>query len=179
MKETAQLLREKGLKVTPQRIAVYNMLLGTTAHPNAEMIYKTLEPTNPTMSLATVYKTLDFFKQLGLVQELNVGESSSRYDAVVRCHPHTVCRICGKVDDLHMDELTEVARKLVPDLDFDVECEQLILYGMSGKITAKKSIFRLEDTLFSLQFLRLSYNIRVLLTSVFRLCYTGKKNIFR
>ena len=43
MKETAQLLREKGLKVTPQRIAVYNMLLGTTAHPNAEMIYKTLE----------------------------------------------------------------------------------------------------------------------------------------
>ena len=55
MKETAQLLREKGLKVTPQRIAVYNMLLGTTAHPNAEMIYKTLEPTNPTMSLATVY----------------------------------------------------------------------------------------------------------------------------
>ena len=52
MKETAQLLREKGLKVTPQRIAVYNMLLGTTAHPNAEMIYKTLEPTNPTMSLS-------------------------------------------------------------------------------------------------------------------------------
>ena len=113
------------------------MLLGTTAHPNAEMIYKTLEPTNPTMSLATVYKTLDFFKQLGLVQELNVGESSSRYDAVVRCHPHTVCRICGKVDDLHMDELTAVARKLVPDLDFDVECEQLILYGVCKECQEK------------------------------------------
>lgn len=113
------------------------MLLGTTAHPNAEMIYKTLEPTNPTMSLATVYKTLDFFKQLGLVQELNVGESSSRYDAVVRCHPHTVCRICGRVDDLHMDALTEVARKLVPDLDFDVECEQLILYGVCKECQEK------------------------------------------
>ena len=113
------------------------MLLGTTAHPNAEMIYKTLEPTNPTMSLATVYKTLDFFKQLGLVQELNVGESSSRYDAVVRCHPHTVCRICGRVDDLHMDALTEVAKKLVPDLDFDVECEQLILYGVCKECQEK------------------------------------------
>ena len=113
------------------------MLLGTTAHPNAEMIYKTLEPTNPTMSLATVYKTLDFFKQLGLVQELNVGESSSRYDAVVRCHPHTVCRICGRVDDLHIDALTEVARKLVPDLDFDVECEQLILYGVCKECQEK------------------------------------------
>ena len=76
MKETAQLLREKGLKVTPQRIAVYNMLLGTTAHPNAEMIYKTLEPTNPTMSLLRSIKTLDFFKQLGLVQELNVASQA-------------------------------------------------------------------------------------------------------
>ena len=130
MIETAQLLRGKGLKVTPQRIAVYNMLLGTTEHPNAEMIYKTLESTHPTMSLATVYKTLDFFKQLGLVQELNVGESSSRYDAAVHCHPHTVCRRCGKVEDLHRDALTEVAKKLVPDLEFAVECEQLILYGI-------------------------------------------------
>lgn len=129
MKETAQLLREKGLKVTPQRIAVYNMLLATTEHPDAETIYKTLEPTNPTMSLATVYKTLDFFKHLGLVQELNVGEGRSRYDATVQCHPHTVCRVCGRVDDLHLEALTEVAKKLVPDLDFEVECEQLILYG--------------------------------------------------
>ena len=129
MKETAQILREKGLKVTPQRIAVYNMLINTTEHPNAEMIYKTLEPTNPTMSLATVYKTLDFFKQLGLVQELNVGEGRSRYDAVVDWHPHTVCTCCGKVGDLHMDALKNVSQKLAPDLDFEVEMEQMILYG--------------------------------------------------
>ncbi|MCI5679252.1 MAG: transcriptional repressor [Bacteroidales bacterium] len=129
MKEIAQTLREKGLKVTPQRIAVYNMLCNSHEHPNAEMIYKTLEPTNPTMSLATVYKTLDFFKQLGLVKELNVGEPSSRYDAVVQCHPHTVCKVCGQVEDLRIEALTEVTKKLVPDLDFDIECEQLILYG--------------------------------------------------
>ena len=137
MKETAQILREKGLKVTPQRIAVYNMLMNTYEHPNAEMIYKSLEPTNPTMSLATVYKTLDFFKQLGLVQELNVGEPSSRYDAVVQCHPHTVCKVCGKVEDLHMEELTDVAKKLVPGLDFEVEMEQLILYGTCGECRKK------------------------------------------
>ncbi|MGN1230283.1 MAG: Fur family transcriptional regulator [Anaerotignum sp.] len=129
MKEVAQILREKGLKVTPQRIAVYNMLCNSMEHPNAEMIYKTLEPTNPTMSLATVYKTLDFFKQLGLVQELNVGEPSSRYDAVVQCHPHTVCKVCGRVEDLRLEALTEVTKKLVPDLDFDIAYEQLILYG--------------------------------------------------
>ena len=137
MKETAQILREKGLKVTPQRIAVYNMLINTTEHPNAEMIYKTLEPTNPTMSLATVYKTLDFFKQLGLVQELNVGEGRSRYDAVVDWHPHTVCTCCGKVGDLHMDALKNVSQKLAPELDFEVEMEQLILYGKCSECRKK------------------------------------------
>lgn len=137
MKETAQILREKGLKVTPQRIAVYNMLRGTTEHPNAEMIYKTLEPTNPTMSLATVYKTLDFFKQLGLVQELNVGEGRSRYDAVVDWHPHTVCTCCGKVGDLHLEALKNVSQKLAPELDFEVEMEQLILYGKCSECRRK------------------------------------------
>ena len=137
MKETAQILREKGLKVTPQRIAVYNMLRSTTEHPNAEMIYKTLEPTNPTMSLATVYKTLDFFKQLGLVQELNVGEGRSRYDAVVDWHSHTVCTCCGKVGDLHMEALKNVSQKLAPELDFEVEMEQLILYGKCSECRQK------------------------------------------
>ncbi|AMJ39933.1 Fur family transcriptional regulator [Anaerotignum propionicum] len=138
MKETAQILREKGLKVTPQRIAVYNMLLNSTEHPNAETIYRALEPTNPTMSLATVYKTLDYFKQLGLVQELNVGEGSSRYDAVVKCHPHTVCMQCGKVQDLFLDELTEIHKKVKEELDFQVNCEQLILYGICGDCRKNK-----------------------------------------
>lgn len=137
MKETAQILREKGLKVTPQRIAVYTMLCNTIEHPNAETIYKTLEPDHPTMSLATVYKTLDAFKQLGLVQELNVGEPSSRYDATVHCHPHTVCMCCGKVEDLHAEALTNIAAKLAPDLDFSVSFEQLILYGTCKSCQSK------------------------------------------
>ena len=137
MKETAQILREKGLKVTPQRIAVYTMLRNSMEHPNAEIIYKALEPTTPTMSLATVYKTLDYFKHLGLVQELNVGEPSSRYDAIVACHPHTVCSVCGKVQDLEMDELTELHKKLKQELDFEVEQEQLILYGTCARCRKK------------------------------------------
>ena len=64
-----------------------------------------------------------------LVQELNVGEGRSRYDAVVDWHPHTVCTCCGQVGDLHMDALKNVSQKLAPELDFEVEMEQLILYG--------------------------------------------------
>lgn len=129
MKQTAQILRDKGLKVTPQRIAIYNMLAKSHAHPNAEMIYRTLEVDNPTMSLATVYKTLDYFKQYGLVQELNVGLSSSRYDAVAYSHPHTVCTTCGAVDDLETSPMAHAYQETIDRIGFQVDYEQLILYG--------------------------------------------------
>lgn len=129
MNETAQILREKGLKVTPQRIAIYSLLMGTKIHPSAETIYKSLEPTNPTMSLATVYKTLDSFEQANLVQELNVGEGCSRYDAEVKSHPHMVCTTCGEVFDLEISGLDNLKEKVLEQTDFTVEREQLFFYG--------------------------------------------------
>lgn len=96
-------LRDHGLKVTPQRLAIYRMLSGTKAHPSVEMIHRELLPEHPAMSLATVYKTLETFKRNGLVQELNVGEDSYRYDADTNPHIHLVCRKCGRVDD-YFDE---------------------------------------------------------------------------
>lgn len=140
MRQTAQILKDKGLKVTPQRIAIYNMLAHSTEHPNAETIYKTLEEENPTMSLGTVYKTLDYFKQYGLVQELNVGTSSSRYDAIATSHPHTVCTTCGKVDDLFTDALDEICEKIAATVNFKLAFEQLILYGTCAECCAKASL---------------------------------------
>ena len=58
-KEVTALLRERGFKVTPQRLAVYNALAHTTEHPSAETLYQELLPDYPTMSLATVYKSLN------------------------------------------------------------------------------------------------------------------------
>ena len=76
-KKVTELLREKGFKVTPQRLAVYDVLSRTKAHPNAETIYNKLQPNYPTMSLATVYKTLDILSEIGLVQVLNVARRVS------------------------------------------------------------------------------------------------------
>lgn len=129
MREVAQVLREKGLKVTPQRIAIYNMLHSTKAHPSAETIYKALEPTNPTMSLATVYKTLDSFQNADLVQELNVGEGCSRYDAEIKSHPHFVCSCCKEVFDLEIEGFGEVGKWLQPKTPFQIDSEQLFFYG--------------------------------------------------
>ena len=80
--------KEKKLKLTPQRLAVYQYLKSTSEHPSAETIYKALQPNYPTMSLATVYKTLKTLVEIGLVQELNVGEGNFRYDGNCSEHGH-------------------------------------------------------------------------------------------
>ena len=86
--EVTDILRRNKKKVTPQRLAVYAALADTTEHPTAETLYKELRADYPTMSLATVYKSLDAFCEIGIVRELNVGEEAFRYDADISPHPH-------------------------------------------------------------------------------------------
>ena len=74
--DIAQILRSQGFKVTPQRIAIYDALRGHHDHPTAEMLYHTLRPERPSMSLATVYKTREIFEKIGLVKILEVGVSA-------------------------------------------------------------------------------------------------------
>ena len=100
MQSVTRILRENGFKVTPQRLAVYEALSKAYNHPNAEMLYSMLQPDYPTMSLATVYKAMDIFSELGLVQVLNVGEDRYRYDAETVSHPHIRCVSCNRVDDV-------------------------------------------------------------------------------
>ena len=79
--ELTALLRQNGYKVTPQRLAVYEALANTKQHPSAEMLFGTLQPKYPSMSFATVYKTVEILNKLGLIQIINTGEDSFRYDA--------------------------------------------------------------------------------------------------
>lgn len=124
------LLREKGFKVTPQRLAIYSMLASTKTHPNAEMIYRELQPSYPTMSLATVYKTMDILAQLGLVQILNTGEDSFRYDANTESHPHVRCLQCGRVDDLeNIDDQSFLAR-VREQTAYQITDRQFYFYGI-------------------------------------------------
>lgn len=129
MDEATVLLKEKGLKVTPQRLAIVNLLKNTKEHPSAETIYKKLSSDFPTMSLATVYKTLEMLKNIGLVQELNVGEGSFRYDANIESHPHVVCLSCNRVDDLDESVLKDVMDEVKKHTDYLLTEQKLYFYG--------------------------------------------------
>lgn len=122
-------LKEKGYKVTPQRIAVYDILKNTKEHPSVDMLYSKLQPVYPTMSLATVYKSLEVFKELGLVQELNVGEDKFRYDANVNQHPHIICMACGKVEDVDDEMLFDLVDQVSNKTGYQLVSQQLYFFG--------------------------------------------------
>ncbi len=130
MLELTAILKEHGLKVTPQRLSIFRMLRNTNSHPNAEAIYKELQEEHPTMSLATVYKTVDTFVQCGLIQQLNVGEDSYRYDADTSDHSHIKCTVCGQVSDLPtLSHLEALRQEVQNSTNFILSHEQLYFYG--------------------------------------------------
>ena len=136
-RQVTELLRGKGFKVTPQRLAVYKVLSETTAHPNAETIYQKLQPYYPTMSLATVYKTLDILHEIGLVQVLNVGEESFRYDANTLSHPHVRCMSCGRVDDIFDVDDTEFLQRISEKTAYQLSGKQFYFYGICPECQKK------------------------------------------
>ncbi|EHM44011.1 transcriptional regulator, Fur family [Anaeroglobus geminatus F0357] len=111
MMDIAEVLRQNGYKVTPQRLAVYAVIEHNPAHPNAEAIYRELQPQYPSMSLATVYKTMEIFAKIGVVNVLQCGEDAHRYDYNTTPHAHIRCTECNQVADVHLDQesLTEAA----------------------------------------------------------------------
>jgi len=100
--------REAGMNVTPQRIGIYRALLEASDHPNPEAIYNRVKATMPSLSLATIYKTLDALAALGLVSELPATGNSRRYDANADRHHHLVCTRCNRVTDYYDPALDRI-----------------------------------------------------------------------
>ncbi|MBP1888980.1 Fur family peroxide stress response transcriptional regulator [Clostridium moniliforme] len=130
MNNISSVFKEKKLKLTPQRLAVYKYLMSTKEHPSAEVIYKSIQPDFPTMSLATVYKALKTLVEVGLVQELNVGEGNFRYDGNVVSHPHIQCINCGRVDDLMNFSFDNLNSEVEKNSDYKVLSNQTYFYGL-------------------------------------------------
>jgi Fur family peroxide stress response transcriptional regulator len=100
--------KKLGIKVTPQRIAIYKELADTDEHPSTETIYKKILKYHPNISLTTVYRTLETFEKLGLVSVVNVLYNAARYDANLEPHHHLVCVVCKKVKDFYDDSLANL-----------------------------------------------------------------------
>ncbi len=92
--------RALGLKVTPQRRAVFEALHGDDGHPTADVIWARVRDRMPTVSLRTVYQALHDLVELGEVQSVDVANGAVRFDPNTAAHDHFVCRSCGRVSDV-------------------------------------------------------------------------------
>ena len=95
--ELTEAFRRQGLKVTPQRQCIFRALHDNPEHPSAESVYELVRAEMPTISLRTVYQTLNDLAAMGELRQLDLGTGSARFDPNLDAHHHLVCDRCGKV----------------------------------------------------------------------------------
>ncbi|MBL7153961.1 MAG: transcriptional repressor [Phycisphaerae bacterium] len=101
--------REAGLKVTPQRLAIYKELLGTDEHPSAEMLYEKLKPGGwPSLSLDTVNRTVLTLSEIGAAFIVEGSGGARRFDAGLEHHQHFKCVKCERIFDFHHEPFDDI-----------------------------------------------------------------------
>ena len=130
--------RKKGLKITPQRLAIFRILKDNKSHPSAEEIYQRVRKDYRTLSLATVYQTLETLEQIGGIRILRFDRRKTRYDPDLSPHHHLICTRCQKITDLH-DDYSETVR-LPPSLTnrFQINGFNVVFYGICGECRKKR-----------------------------------------
>lgn len=127
-KKLITLLQENNLKATPQRLAICKLVLSSNEHPTAEMIFKEVKKKYPTISHATVYKTITLLKQLGLIVELNFHNGHSRFDPNLTIHVNIICPLCGKIVDYKSDTVEEFYIKLISEIGKEIAGQRFDIY---------------------------------------------------
>jgi Fur family peroxide stress response transcriptional regulator len=125
-------LTEKGLKVTPQRIAILEAIIKLNNHPTAENIIDYIRDYHPNIATATVYKVLDALVAHELIIKVKTEKDVMRYDAVMERHHHLYCSESDRIEDFIDNELNELVekyfkKKKIPN--FEIEDVKLQIIG--------------------------------------------------
>ncbi|GAB6183296.1 Fur family transcriptional regulator [Thermodesulfovibrio hydrogeniphilus] len=132
--------KECGFKWTQARQAIIDILSSKGGHLSAEEIFLEVKKTLPGIGLATVYRTLELLKEIGIVREFDFKDGRARYEFIVGKenveHYHLICRICGKVIDYEIDKskekdpLLELKKTLSEKFNFYIERSDIQFFGL-------------------------------------------------
>jgi Fe2+ or Zn2+ uptake regulation protein len=136
--ELTQLFRDRGLKVTTQRQCIFRVLHGNGSHPTAHAVFESLREEMPTLSLRTVYQTLNDLVALGEIQQFDVGTGAARFDPATGAHHHLVCTKCGAMRDVHRD-LAGLSLPERQNHGFTISGAEVIFRGLCAKCSQATS----------------------------------------
>jgi Fur family transcriptional regulator, stress-responsive regulator len=132
--------------VTPQRQCIFSVLQGDVTHPTAESVHAAARAKMETISLKTVYQTLNELSALGEVAALDLGTGTTRFDPNVESvHHHLVCRSCGSVRDLHAD-FSSVNVPAGLDEGFEVAEAEVVFRGLCSDCRRRRRARRSPAT---------------------------------
>lgn len=135
-------LRKRGYKATSQRLAICRLVLSSPEHPTAQRIYREMKRLYPTVSVATVYKTLRVLRELRLVQELVFPQGETRFDSNVSPHVNVVCLQCGSVSDVNDQAIRSVVGRAASRIKFTVTAQRFDVYGVCEKCARRRGSVR-------------------------------------
>ena len=130
------MFKEKGIRITPQRLAVYGMLCKGRNHFTADEIYEKIKLQLPGVSLATVYTVLELLKGKELVQEIRISFDKSQFEARIDSHHHFMCRECKKIFDIDMHPCPALEKNEVDG--HKIEKLQGYFYGICKECRGKE-----------------------------------------
>jgi len=144
-KTAIRLLSEKGLRITPQRIAVLDIILNLDNHPTAEEISEYMRINYPHVPIGTVYKILDAFIDKGIITKVKTDNDVIRYDPVPEKHHHLYCTDSEMIEDYFDSDLNKLledyfSKKQIPDFQI-----QDIRLQILGKFIEKPSAEKTEE----------------------------------
>lgn len=124
-------LRKRQCRITPQRVAILRILLGSCDHPSVEQVYEQVRINFPTTSLATVYKTVHLLKEIGEILEISTTDGHNRYDGIKpHPHPHLFCTTCKAIVDPEFPLLPRLTAEVEAISGFRITSHQLDFYGI-------------------------------------------------
>ncbi len=127
-------LKGAGLRLTPQRTAICQVLAGDKSHPTAQALHVRLLKDFPSLSLATIYNTLETLATAGLIHDLgDAGDNTTHYDADPSPHINVICTNCHRIDDYPLSQLAGVAEKVTHDLGYELRGARVAYYGLCPK----------------------------------------------
>jgi Fur family peroxide stress response transcriptional regulator len=116
--------------LTRQRSVVLQVVRASEGHLTASEVYEAARKLQPSISFATVYNSLRYLKESGLLREITFGNAASRYDRETGRHDHAMCSRCGKLVDFDLPETLELMRSAARQSRFKAESIHLTLVGV-------------------------------------------------